>query len=83
MILSEVILDPVCRNVIPDSLVNLDTLDFHQVIVEGSEGLPGRADCHIGECDLSDGEDLNSMFSTPIGRGLTMLGSHWSRASER
>ena len=54
-----VILDPVCRNVFPDCLVNLKTLNLHQVIVEGSEGLPGRADGHIGERDLSDGEDLH------------------------
>ena len=55
-----VILAPVSRNVIPVSLVNLNTLNPPQVIVESSEGLLGRADCHIGECDLSDGQDLHS-----------------------
>ena len=59
-------------NVIPDGLVKLDTLNLHQVVVESSEGLPRRADCHIGEGYLRDGENLHRG-----GDGALLPASKW------
>ena len=56
---------------------------------------PGGGKCEVWLTDSTDSSDLalpgqftlveadcEAVFSTTIGRGLTRLGSHWSRASE-